>query len=320
MRAYVKIVKDEYKRLGEFLATNAEYMITLFFNGEISAEQLEFDMDLKFEKEKKIESKYSILIVDKTINAKYVVEQKYIYSYAVFMEIINIGKHLDDISKIVASQDENFNRLLKSKMNSREEYIKTIIYYLLTTNGDIVCEFFTLLGQFLVSFGFISNVYEKEKNVNKCNILNTIYDFYIIYETFHLFKVLKKEQKLTNLFLFSSYDEIIGEKEVIQCIDNILTKYEDNINFIHHSKFDKENDRWETIILFSNALSLAIYELRMQLSENIECTIKICENPLCNKTIEVYHKGQKYCNEDDNPECKRARQNARKNKSLKNKK
>lgn len=145
-----------------------------------------------------------------------------------------------------------------------------------------------------------------------------MYSFYLIYETFYLFKRLNNFMEELPLSIYKVMYEKNLDNDIIDKINYNLEYLENIDSFSYHSEFDKKNVLWKTDLLFNNSLSLVIYELRMQLSKNDDVTFSICKNPACLKTIVVTNGNQLYCT--NNEECYRTREKQRQKVSRDNKK
>lgn len=314
MKAYINFTSEQQNRMGEFLACDTEYIFTTFITNSKSIDKLNFDLDRNYEKGKSIDFNGSIGVMEKTIKAFATNQSKKLYSYFPFINIVNFIKIFDEKINEMYKQDEELASLLSNPKNEkREYYYKSALYFILTKYGSLFNDVITFIGQYMTTYGFIKNISKNEKSTNQCNIFNLLYDFYCIYEAFYLFKYLNKESLENKVFLSIHYNSDIDDKEVKNRIDNILKSFERTSGCIHHSKYNENSYCWEPILIFDNSLALAVYELRMQLSQNSDTHLIVCQNPLCNKTITAYHKGQKYCIDDN--ECFRTRQNLRKKKS-----
>lgn len=104
----------------------------------------------------------------------------------------------------------------------------------------------------------------------------------------------------------------------------LLDKKSMAVRFLTIRDYEKDEDgnknfteRWKTVMLFSTPLNVAIYELKLELSNNTETTFVVCKNPECNNVFERKSGRKKYC---DDYECILSRQRLRANKSLYNKK
>lgn len=317
MKAYIKIDNNNQEELGKFLTVDSERLFTEKLLNYKTIDELCFDLDMKYVHGTEINMNGNIAIVDKDISIKYEEKPKIIYSYEPFEYIIDIIKIFDSQMSDY-SNDEFIKTIISVKNKTQEEIYKNILYYLCSKYGELAENMINIIGQYMTYFGFVRNVYDDKVLTNKCNVFKLIYSFYLLYETFYLFKNLNNEMEELPLFIFKLKYGEYSERDVIDKINYNLSYLENIDSFSYHSEFDEENILWKTELLFNNSLSLAIYELRMQLSKNVDITFSICENPMCLKTIVITNGNQHYCM--DNKECKRTRGKQRKKKSRANKK
>lgn len=317
MKAYIKIDNSNQKELGKLLNVDSERLFSERLVNYKSIDKLCFDLDMTYKVGTEINMNGNIAIVDKNSKIKYEEKPKIIYSYEPFEYIINIMKVFDN--KILKYLNDKFiNTIVKDKEKNQEEIYKNIFYYIYSTNSELTFDMIEIIGKYMTYFGFIRNVYNDKKLTNKCNVFELMYSFYLIYETFYLFKKLNDITEELSLSIFNLKYEKYSEEVIIDKIDYNLDYLENIDSFSYHSKFDKDNFLWKTDLLFNNSLSLVIYELRMQLSKNADVSFSICENPECLRTIVITHDNQHFC--IGNKECERTRANQRKKKSRNNKK
>jgi len=317
MKAYIKIDNNNQEELGNFLTADSERLRTEYFVSFTTIDEICFNLDEVYKMGTKINMNGNIAIVDKNAIINYEEKPKIVYSYEPFEYIINIIKMFDNkISKCL--NDDFIKSIVKDKNKSQEEIYKNIFYYIYSNNDELTFDMISIIGKYMTYFGFIRNVYNDKKLTNKCNVFELMYSFYLIYETFYLFKKLNDMTEELPLSIFKLKYEKISEKAIIDKINYNLDYLENIDSFSYHSKFDENNILWKTDLLFNNSLSLVIYELRMQLSKNADVSFSICQNPMCLRTIIVTNGNQRYCS--DNEECERTRNNQRKKKSRNNKK
>ncbi len=316
MKAYIKMDSNNQEELGKFLSADSERIFMESFVNYKTIDELCFDLDMTYTIGTEIDMNGNIAIVDKNAKIKYEEKPKIIYSYEPFEYIINIMKIFDN--KISKCLDDIFIKtIVKDKKMNKEEIYKNILYYLCDRNRELADDIINIVGKFMTYFGFIRNVYDDKKLTNKCNVFELIYSFYLIYETFYLFKRLNNFMEELPLSIYKVMYEKNLDNDIIDKINYNLDYLENIDSFSYHSKFDDKKLLWKTDLLFNNSLSLVIYELRMQLSKNTDLTFIMCKNPMCLKTIVATNKKQQYC--IDNKECKRTRNNQRKKKSRDNK-
>ncbi len=317
MKAYIKIDNSNQEELGKFLSADSERISVESFVNHKTIDELCFDLDMTYTKGMKIDMNGNIAIVDKNAKIEYEEKPKIIYSYEPFEYIINIMKMFDD--KISKYLDDNFIRtIVKDKKLDKEKIYKNILYYICDRNRELTSDMVNIVGKFMTYFGFIRNVYDDKKLTNKCNVFELMYSFYLIYETFYLFKRLNNFMEELPLSIYKVMYEKNLDNDIIDKINYNLEYLENIDSFSYHSEFDKKNVLWKTDLLFNNSLSLVIYELRMQLSKNDDVTFSICKNPACLKTIVVTNGNQLYCT--NNEECYRTREKQRQKVSRDNKK
>ena len=241
-----------------------------------------------------------------------------------------------DIGKVIEIKLLNGQNGIKNKKINVEEYYYENIKIALKENIDEVVDkvtnFIDLYGYFTTSdicYGY-DDVDEYGNEINGYehvfNLLDFVYFCYIVYEIIILFKSVKNYKPLKLSLLNSSYplnvnklnykndDEKTIIFDIIENKLNSLNVFDTKMEITIEKDYDKKNfflERWKPIPLFSDPLSICLYELKLQLSEDVQPSYCICKNPYCNNFFIRENKNQDYCGEY---ECNCSRQNQRKDK------
>lgn len=245
---------------------------------------------------------------------------------AIFKDVLNIGKIVDEI--LIN------NKLKKIDINNHliELYYKSNISSALKTNLDMIER--VTIG-FIEKYGAFMTIFSKITDPKLTfKVIDFLFYCYIIYEIHILYCSALKNKPIT-LAIFNSLYELkickINYKddeysnlpndnrdEIYDIIDErikLLDKKMISARFLTIRDIDKDdyddffNERWKTIIVFSNPISVAIYKLKLELSNNTETSFSICQNPHCNNVFERESARQKYCLKY---ECTLSRQRQRK--------
>lgn len=255
-------------------------------------------------------------------------------SCEIFKDILNIGKELEYLI-----DDGQIDKLSIKGENFNYSY-EPVIAYTLQKNIDeikkITLDFIKKYGAFMTAFSKVNN------SLQTFNVLEFLIRCYIIYEihilyncVFHSkpcklkifnhiynFKIIKPNWENEDYsYIYDDRDKFF---DIIDSKIKLLDKKSMAVKFLTVRDYEKYedgskifNERWKTVIQFSTPLNIAIYELKLELSNNSETSFVVCKNPNCNNIFERESRKKKYC---DDYECILSRQRYRKNISLNNKK
>ena len=247
-----------------------------------------------------------------------------INSAEVFKDVLEIGRTIDNLLEIKKTNIDD---------HLIENYYKTIISSAIKSNTDIIeksiIDFINKYGAFMT---IISKITDPKITFS---VVDFLFYCYVIYEIHTLYCSIIKNKPIklvtfNNIYNYKinkisnkkedDFDEFNSDDdEIYDIIDErlqLLDKKMISVKFLTIKDMDDDdyfNYRWKTIMIFSNPVSLALYELRLELSNNTETSFSICQNPYCNNVFIRYSARQKYCLEY---ECNLTRQRIRKQKSL----
>ena len=248
---------------------------------------------------------FDIDIVENILYKPKIEIHKNINSNVVFAEVSNIGKLISD--------SIDYSKL--ANIPQKDNFVKTYKYIieLLLNEEKAFRLFLDKIFSFIDTYG-IPMVTELENINTECNILDFLLTAYLIYEAF-LLRYNLANMKKDYQALFKYINPNPNDSDIFNHINNILNFLDDkyHISCSFESTFDVDNECWNTNMIFDDAIKLAIYELKIQLSQdNNSETIGICKNVACNRIFTRIGFRQQYCS---NYDCIMMRQNQRKRKS-----
>lgn len=233
-------------------------------------------------------------------------------SYLVFKDIFEMGNEIEKFINI-----ENDIPVISKETNiSKYDFYKQSIKNMLKRKNNFN-KFIIRVINLLKKYGIIVTYNPNTSLENICNILELLISSYFIYESYQLFYYLQNYMEI-DLKLFNCYTKKLTRLETFKYIDNSINFLENCTpkSFYYKSTYNNENERWDTILVFENALQLSIYQLRVYLSKDgNDENIGICK--YCKSPFERIGDKKLTC---DNYECIRTRQNNRKKKSNQKKK
>ncbi len=313
-------------RLRIYTNKNKDYFNELFYRSYIQCDMVKKNM-LSIEDVDLTNSSYKIEkgSTVKTDNYEFEFLKEKIYkvedkvypnidSFIVLNAILNIGKEID---KFIRPEDMN-NIDKHSALNEYDFYKKVIKDSL--GKGDNLFYFVNRILKLILSYGSVTTPsIDNRDDRQVCNVLDFLCTCYLIYECYYLIYYAKefKENKIT-LFNYYRDKKYMDKHSIFDYVTKTL-KYLNSCttkNLNYESKFDEENERWITTLVFEDVLALAIYELRIQLSDDSETSVGICKNKTCGSTFIRKSKKQEYCSRFENIDCYISRQYQRKKKSL----
>lgn len=233
-------------------------------------------------------------------------------SYLVFKDIFNIGNEIEKSLNI----DDDIKTIMKNNEYIKYNFYKQAIKNMLKRKNNLH-KFIFKITPILERYGIIETFNPNTQLTNICNVLELLVYSYFIYECYHLYYCLQDYMEI-DLKLFNFYTNNLTRENTFKYIDDTISFLENqtSTSCYFKSNYNKENERWDTILIFENALQLTIYELRTILSKDAnDENIGICK--YCKTPFERIGIKKKTC---DDYECIRIRQNNRKKKSNQNKK
>ena len=146
----------------------------------------------------------------------------------------------------------------------------------------------------------------KRARDNKINKIDKIYEY--------IANDIEEDSKRNKIFKI-----IENRMETLQRRNNVV-RFQFSRDF-DIDKLNNEkayNDRFKTEMIFTNPLAIVVYELKVQLTNDTETSLAICQNEQCSNTFKTNkNKNTKYCGKK---KCDKSRARQRKQDSLNNQK
>lgn len=319
MKARLRIYTNQNKEYFNELFSQTNTMCGLVKDGVLNIEDIEL-VNATYEVKKGISTFGNIEI--ETLNEKnYQVRNKVypeIDSFDILSQILNIGHGIEKCVKY----EKDINGIENNLSLNRIDFYKIAIKNMLSRSKNLI-GFCLPIFKLMKNYGSISTVKNVElegfeDDSQRCNVLTFLLICYLMYESCYLIDYTKqyREPKLS-LYYYYNKGKNPNRNDVFSYVNEQLIYLDKNTSrkYKYESEFDKENERWKTSLIFDDVLALAVYELRIQLSDDGETSVGICKNIACGKTFVRKTKKREYC---ENIECHFSRQNQRKKKSLEN--
>lgn len=306
------IPKEDYEQLEKQLLSDLK-------SGKITEEDIQKSTEVLSEIKATLDKRRGIdengnIVVIQAENEIYKVARKTeeIKSYEVYKKIIDIGKSLE---QLISENKDNANIDLDIlKLNQRDLFYKYVLN-LIMKDIDTFEIYLSEIIYLMTLYGFI-HTERIEDFDGMCKVLNFLYYCYVFYEIFYLYWSIiggNENTETTLYILFNkqqsmSLDRYAYIEEMLEILSVQL-----NSPIDVKSEFDNEGFRYNIYLVFDNALALALYELRLQLTDNADTTFAICKNPHCLNTFDRTTRKSEFC---EDYECGLSRDNQRKKDNL----